>query len=57
MLWKYRIDGWVESVSIAPDGKYIVAGSGYKDKHIYLFNRERELFGSIEQAVVLTLSL
>jgi len=33
LLWKYKTNGSVNSVSITPDGEYIVAGSG----NIYFF--------------------
>ena len=35
MLWKYRTGWSVDSVSITPNGKYVVAGSW--DNHVYLF--------------------
>ena len=41
MVWKYETGDWVNSVSITPNGEYVVAGS--RDYHVYLFNRRGEL--------------
>ena len=41
ILWKYKTDNRVYSVSITSDGEYIVAGGW--DKNVYLFNGEGKL--------------
>ena len=41
MLWKYRTGWSVDSVSITPNGKYVVAGSW--DNHVYLLNKRGEV--------------
>ena len=45
-MWKYKTGGSVWSVSITPDGEYVVAGS--RDKHAYLFNKKGELLWKYE---------
>ena len=60
-MWEYKTDWCVWSVSITPDGRYIVAGSGdnyendYYDSYdsynygcIYLFNTKGELLWDYE---------
>ncbi len=36
-LWSFTAGGWIESVSVSPDGSYIAAGSD--DHKVYLFSR------------------
>ena len=55
LLWKYKTDGEVYSVSITSDGEYVVAGSEYYDSnnersygYIYLFNKRGELLWKYE---------
>ncbi|GBF36882.1 DUF5711 family protein [Methanofervidicoccus abyssi] len=47
-VWKYDTGGWVDSVSITPDGNYIVAGGN----GIYLFNNNGDLLWKYEKDLV-----
>jgi len=56
LLWDYKTDGTVTSVSITPDGSYITVGS-YNDGNVYLFRRNGNLLWEYETGWVNSVSI